>query len=53
LFASHVDGIKKIYTNTVFKYDNQGPFSGFTFAVHRVQASHWNELLSLALLKSS
>jgi len=39
LFASHVDGIKKIYFNTLFQYDNMGPFTGFTFAVHRVQAS--------------
>jgi len=37
LFASHVDGIKKIYIDTSFNYDTLGPFYGFTFAVHRIQ----------------
>lgn len=39
LFASHVDGIKKIYSNTTFKYGDIGPYAGFTFAVHRVQVN--------------
>jgi disintegrin and metalloproteinase domain-containing protein 10 len=37
LFANHVDGIKKIYQNTIFLWDNLGPFRSFTFAVHRIQ----------------
>lgn len=43
LFASHVDGIKKIYSNTTFRYQNYGPYAGFTFAVHRVQINTSSE----------
>jgi len=37
LFASHVDGIKRIYENTVFNWDKIGPYRSFTFAVLRIQ----------------
>jgi len=37
LFASHVDGMKKIYQQTVFQLGSLGPFTGITFVVYRIQ----------------